>query len=736
MPETHQMQDTTEMTQLIGEVTKISFRNEENGWSVVRIQPEESTNQVTVTGDFTRIEEGEYIELIGQWSQHRTYGRQFKSIRKVPPTTSAGIERYLSSRLIKGIGKVTANKIVDHFGSDTLEILDQYPHRLTEVGSIGKKKTNSIIASWNQNKTSRATELFLLNNGLSPKLAIQIIRKYGDDTIKVISANPFQLAVDISGIGFLSADRVAQHIGLECDSPERIKAAIIYLLEQAEDNGHCYLTTNQIISKLADTLNLDEEKLAPIMADCLKDLNQSGSIISEKFKMKNQDVTSSHYRADLLLAETRVANKIQALINNPLKNERERIIAWTEKFSEKSGISLSEGQLLAIVKAASERFFILTGGPGVGKTTTANTIIRLLKAMGKTVALAAPTGRAAQRLTEVSALEAKTIHRLLQWTPQNNGFSKDEDNPINAQAIVIDEASMIDLRLAASLLDAIATNTQIILIGDTDQLPSVGAGNFLRDLIDSNQIPFYRLTDIFRQAETSQIIKTAHQINSGKVPSFSNDKFSDCRFIEVESPDAIKGVIKDLVSDKLPSLGKFDSIKDIQVLSPMNRGELGTVAINESMQELLNPKRKNVPELKRDKYALRPGDKVIQSTNNYELSVFNGDIGYVEHTGVQGGKIIVSYSGKTVTYDSENISEIKLAYGITIHKSQGSEFPVVIIPISMQHYVMLQRNLIYTALTRAKKLAIFVGTKKALAHATGNQVSLNRQTRLIERIMA
>lgn len=725
-----------EATEIRGEVDRISFRNEESGWTVLRLKSDAHFEMVTVTGSFATIRPGEHYQLLGHWTNHQSYGRQFKVERSVAirPNSSRSIKKYLASGLIPGIGEKTADKIVSHFGENTFDILDKKPERLQEVPSIGRKKAEAIIDAWQINQTNREIDLFLSTHGLSPSLAAKIIRNYGNAAISVVSRNPYRLAVDISGIGFLTADKIAQSIGIALDSPERVNAAILYILEQAEERGHTYLTTAQIHKELAAILGLAPEQILDLMAPCLIELNRGGALISETITTED-GLTSAHFLTELLTAEATIAAHLANLLQTPMTSELSRINDWLSRYSQQTGSPLTDSQLSAVRQAATHRVFILTGGPGVGKTTTANAIIRLLKAMGKTVALAAPTGRAAQRLTEVSAMQAKTIHRLLEWTPQNHGFTKDEFNPLTAQAVVIDEASMLDARLAANLLSAIPRTSQIIFIGDVDQLPSVGPGNVLHDMIDSQKVPFCRLTEIFRQASSSAIIQTAHAINRGEVPQFSNEAGVDCRFIEAENPEDIKGIVQKLMKETLPQKLGFHPIRDIQILTPMNRGDIGTKQLNDEIQQLLNPPRPDVHEFKRESYTLRRGDKVIQSSNNYDLNVFNGDIGYVEEAAVDGGKVIVTFGDeRTVTYTPDNVGDLRLAYAITIHKSQGSEFPVVILPISMQHYVMLQRNLVYTGLTRARKLAIFVGSRRALQYAVQNQISMKRQTFLVERI--
>ena len=725
-----------DQSRIRAEVRRITYRNEENGWTVAQVRQENHSVDAPITGSFPLIQEGETYELIGSWVANPKYGRQFKVERcvAVRPESKEAITRYLASGLIKGIGPKTAAKIVKHFGSQTLDVLDENPRRLFEVPTIGKKKGSSIIASWNDQRAAAGVTMFLSAHGITSSHAAKIFKAYGQKAVDIVSSDPYRLATDIHGIGFLSADRIAQSVGIAVDSKERLRAAIVYQLGQAEDQGHCYITTKQLLGQLVDNLGLTSEQVLQHFAGCLTELNEAGQILSER--LSEEHTTTAHYQMDLAAAEWTLATKLSKWINEPLVIDQDRTEKWLLRYSKASGTELAEEQREAVLKAASARIFILTGGPGVGKTTTANAIIRLLKAMGKEVALAAPTGRAAQRLAEVAATNAKTIHRLLEWNPQLGGFSRDETNPLAAQAVIVDEASMLDIRLAAALIQAVPTTSQLILIGDIDQLPSVGPGNVLRDLIDSKQVPFTRLGRIFRQAASSSIVQTAHSINRGVSPQFPPlASGSDCIFIAQESGAEIIATIRGLLKNQLPDEFGFDPIRDVQILTPMNRGELGTHALNDDLQNLLNPPSPTKTELKRGNLLMRAGDKVIQSSNNYDLGVFNGDIGHVLEAGTTGGEVIVRFTdGRTVTFKKDHVSDLRLAYAITIHKSQGSEFPVVILPTSMQHYVMLQRNLIYTGLTRAKKLAIFIGSKKALNHAINNQKSLKRQTTLVERL--
>ena len=727
-------------SQFRAEVEHVSYRNEENGWTVLRARRIDSEQVLTATGHFAAVRPGDQFEFIGNWGKHPQYGPQFKLERVVPvrPNTGAAIEKYLASGQIKGIGPKTAAIIVKHFGENTLDILDQNPKRLLEVPSIGAKKADVIMESWGQQRGVAEVMMFLNTHNISPLFATRIFKFYGPEAIRLVSADPYQLAIDIQGIGFLSADRVARSMGIAADSPTRIRAATLYQLQQGEEKGHCYLTTPQLLRELVHSLALSENTVLAHLATALSELHSLGALITETIDDPVLGKVPAHYRTDLLAAEQNVADYLATLLNEPLKADTARIDLWLQRYAEASGTKLSEEQLEAVAKAANSRVFVLTGGPGVGKTTTANTIIRLLKAMGKQVALGAPTGRAAQRLTEVSSTPARTIHRMLEWVPALNAFSRDETTPLTVQAVIVDEASMLDIRLADALVRAVPKTAQLILLGDVDQLPSVGPGNVLRDLIDTHCVPCTRLTQIFRQAQQSQIVRTAHAINRGELPELSNESDSDCRFIECETSDDIREIIKDLMHRRLADEFGFDAMTEAQVLTPMNRGDLGTQALNAELQELLNPARPDVQEYRRGQYLLlRPGDRVIQSANNYDLGVFNGDIGYVRHTKVDGGKLMVAFSEeRMITYDDEGAIDLRLAYAITIHKSQGSEFPVVIIPSTMAHFIMLQRNLMYTALTRARRLAIFVGSRRALAHAVNNQTSLTRQTSLIQRLKA
>ena len=719
--------DTGDVEEITGYVDKIIFRNDDNGFTIVKV--EEKHFNTVACGSLATVHEGEYIRFAGRYIQHKSYGRQFQITRKLPHNSKTGLIKYMASRGIKGIGERTAKKIVDHFGTNTLDILDKKPSRLEEVPSIGKKKLRRILDGWEVERTYRGVEVFLMSNSLSPKIAHQIIKTYGPQTMTVLTENPFRLAMDISGIGFKSADRFAHSMGIASDSKERLRAAIHHALQKGEEEGHCYLSTEQLTETLVQIMQVDKEAICAKLPEALFDLERRHFVVNAE--LSEREGLYGHYLRETYEAESLIATRLRDL-SRPLNHHPERLNQVMAQTCYEATPKLSDEQALAVRSALENGVFILTGGPGVGKSTTANAIIKALASLPVDVALAAPTGRAAQRLMEITGEEATTIHRLLKWSPQERCFQHNRHNPLTTQALVVDEVSMLDNQLAAALLDAISEKTQVIFIGDTDQLPSVGAGFVLGDMIASKKIPHVRLTTVFRQAAQSDIVRIAHAINEGVVPEFSNTIESDCRFIEVEDPRAGVETIKKLVKDILPKKAGYDPIEDIQVLSPMKRSDLGTDSLNKALQMILNPS--DEKEGPSSKLTLRRGDKVIQTVNNYELNVFNGDIGIVQEAGLKDQTAIISFGQKEVAYRKEQLDMVRLAYAITIHKSQGSEFPVVIIPISTQHYVMLERNLIYTAVTRAKKMVILVGTKKALRLSCQTKRSHKRNTRLSKMI--
>ncbi|MBI2603105.1 MAG: ATP-dependent RecD-like DNA helicase [Deltaproteobacteria bacterium] len=711
------------------QITRTTYRDENNGWSVLQCQGEKG-NAVTVTGYLGDTHPGETIMAFGKWGDHPKFGKRLVVSRAVSvlPSDEDALIHYLSCGLFKGIGQKTAERVVKHLGMDLVSILNETPQKLKTVPKLGKRTANKLIHAWAEKKKHSEAMMFLINHGITYRSAQKMIANFGNDTVDVISANPYCLIRQIKGFGFVRADQIARELGIAKDAPQRIEHGIIFLLQQAEDFGHCFQTKHQLIQNLAGQLEIDDHEKIDEALDFL---------LRQDLLITDHDQEELFTR-ELFLAEKEAASYLSQIASAPFQGHnpkepdvRQRITAWLHRFCEKSQIELSPSQQNAVLNAVSSKVFILTGGPGVGKTTTANAIIHLLRAMGRDILLAAPTGRAAQRLSEVSSMKAKTIHRLLEWSPlPPTGFQKNETNPLTAQVIIVDEASMLDVRLANSLLRAVRDRSQLIFIGDQDQLPPVGPGNVLKDMIHSERIPFTKLTEIFRQAAGSQIIQTAHRINNGAPCSFSNEAQSDCHFIKTASDEETLATLEELLGTSLPHAG-YNPKTDVQILSPMNKGPLGCGKLNELFQNLLNPP-KGDGESQGNKSEFRRDDKVIQTVNNYELFVFNGDIGYVEHNNVEGGKLIVRFGKRLVTYNSEQRGDLKLAYAITIHKSQGSEFPVVVIPLSLSHFVMLERNLVYTALTRARKLAIFVGSYKAFALAVQNQRSHQRQTKLRE----
>ena len=735
--------------QLKGIVKKV-FVRKETGWIAASCVSDRN-EPVKVIGVIPHIDEGKNYCFEGEWSLSQEYGKRFKADRaaEILPVTRAGIISYLSSGMIRGLGEKTAKKIVDHFGSSTISILDNNPERLLEVSGIQKKKLKTIIEDWSEASFQRNTMMFLSSLGISPTYAVRIMQKYMFETSTVVRQTPYKLAYDIHGIGFKIADSIARQVGIKEDSIDRVQAAIRYFITTMEEDGHCYVYDDQIRENLVSILELSEDRLVSVYEQAIRLLLGDRVLVEDKV-----DGKVIYYRGSVYHKEVAVAEKLRTLLRSEFSVDFKRVDMYLEEFCRNTNLVLSQEQEQAVREALTSKVFILTGGPGVGKTTTANAIISVFKMMGKSVTLAAPTGRAAKRLTEVSGEEAKTIHRLLEWNPASMSFNYNKENRLASKVVILDESSMIDLSLAYALLTALPDEAQIIFIGDKDQLPSVGAGNFFKDIIESGAVPCIALRKIFRQASFSDIIKTAHKINNGERVEFVDDPQSDCRFVSVEEPWKIKEAIKILVSRKLPEQYEINPLEDIEILSPMKKGEIGVENLNLVLREILNPKEKSQMERR----GLRLNDKVIQCSNNYNLGVFNGDIGYVSYikSGVELGNIeqsinqelsegvmevkdkknlYIKYQERTVAYSDGDLDDIKLAYAITIHKSQGSEFPVVIIPVSHQHHVMLERNLFYTAITRARKLVVFVGTAAALNYAISNISNKLRQTRLKYRLL-
>ncbi|QLE53874.1 ATP-dependent RecD-like DNA helicase (plasmid) [Nostoc sp. C057] len=722
---------------ITGVVERLTFYSAESGYTVARLTRPRSTELTTIVGSFANIQPGQTLQLTGFWRDHPQFGPQFQVVnyKETKPATLTGIEKYLGSGLIKGVGPVTAKRIVAHFGLETLDIIENQIERLIEVQGIAKKRITLIKNAWSTQKAIKEVMVFLQGHGVSTTYAVKIYKQYKDEAIATVTKNPYQLAADIYGIGFLTADKIARNIGIAPDSEFRYRAGIIHCLSEAAEDGHCYLPQSELIESVIKLLTTESHQpTEEAIAQIIKDMALTDDLIRER----DEEKTLLCYKPTYFHTEQNLAQLIRQRLEKPVGTDIERVRDWIDRFTVSRKIQLSEQQRQAVETAAYSKIMILTGGPGVGKTFTTHTIVSLWKAMGKSIALAAPTGRAAQRLGEMTGLEAKTIHRLLEFDPRSRGFKRDSENPLPHTAIIADEASMLDLFLAYSLVKAVLAGALLLLVGDIDQLPSVGPGQILADLINSGCVPVVRLTQVFRQAQTSAIITAAHQINRGIYPTIepiSDTPQSDCLWHGGgHQPEHGVQAICELITDLIPRLG-FNPATDVQVLCPMSRGLVGTRNLNTVLQQLINPPSPNKVEINRGGNLLREGDRIIQLTNDYNREVFNGDLGIIQSIDTVEQEVTVLYGERTVVYDYADLNEIALAWSISIHKSQGSEYPVIVLPIYMQHYMMLTRNLFYTGLTRAKKLAIVVGAKKAISLAVRSTDDQRRYTRLQQRLL-
>ncbi|MCL6751028.1 ATP-dependent RecD-like DNA helicase [Nostoc sp. CCCryo 231-06] len=722
---------------ITGVVERLTFYSAESGYTVARLTRPRSTELTTIVGSFANIQPGQTLQLTGFWRDHPQFGPQFQVVnyKETKPATLTGIEKYLGSGLIKGVGPVTARRIVAHFGLETLDIIENQIERLIEVQGIAKKRITLIKNAWETQKAIKEVMVFLQGHGVSTTYAVKIYKQYKDESIATVTKNPYQLAADIYGIGFLTADKIARNIGIAPDSEFRYRAGIIHCLSEAAEDGHCYLPQSELIESVIKLLTTESHQpTEEAIAQIIKDMALTDELIRER----DEDKTLPCYKPTYFHTEQNLAQLIRQRLEKPVDTHIERVRDWIDRFTASRQIQLSEQQRLAVETAAYSKIMILTGGPGVGKTFTTHTIVSLWKAMGKSIALAAPTGRAAQRLGEMTGLEAKTIHRLLEFDPRSMGFKRDSENPLPHTAIIADEASMLDLFLTYSLVKAVLAGALLLLVGDIDQLPSVGPGQILADLINSGRVPVVRLTQVFRQAQTSAIITAAHQINRGIYPTIepiSDNPVSDCLWHGGgHQPEHGVQAICELIADFIPRLG-FNPATDVQVLCPMTRGVVGTRNLNTVLQQLINPPTPDKVEINRGGNLLREGDRIIQLTNDYNREVFNGDLGIIQNIDTVEQEVTVQYGERTVVYDYADLNEIALAWCVTIHKSQGSEYPVVVLPIYMQHYMMLTRNLFYTGLTRAKKLVIVVGAKKAISLAVRSTNDQQRYTRLQQRLL-
>ncbi len=716
----------TKIESITGEIERVTYHNESNGFCVLRIKVKGNKDLITVTGNAVNIHPGEYIEANGFWLNDKNYGLQFKAtnLKLISPNNLNGIEKYLGSGLIKGIGPHFAKVMVNHFGLNVIDIIDTNPELLLELPGIGQKRLAILTQSWQNQKAIRKIMLFLQSHGVGTARAVRIFKTYGENAIDIVTQNPYKLAKDIYGIGFKTADLIAQNIGIPKDSLIRAQAGLSHILQEASNQGHIALSKNDLIESTNKVLSISPDTINVAINQEIELKNLASEFIAEIEYI----FLSSLYNAEQSLAKN-LSQLNQSHFDYQINADS--AIEWVES---KNNISLSASQKQAVIAAFTNKILIITGGPGVGKTTIVNCIIQILAQKNIHIALTAPTGRAAKRLTETTKLEAKTIHRLLEFDPKINNFKKNKDNKLDLDLLIVDESSMIDIILMNKLIHALPSQAQLILIGDIDQLPAVGPGNVLNDLISSKLIKTIHLTQIFRQAAASQIITNAHLINQGEMinTKYHKNDLTDFYFIEgKDNADIINKVIE-VVSKRIPNKFKLDSLNDIQILTPMNRGSLGSRSLNIELQKHLNPNSHCPIEKFGQRFDIN--DKVIQLVNNYQKEVFNGDIGKIYSIDKEESIIQIDFDGKIVEYEFTDLDEINLAYATSIHKAQGSEYPCVVIPLAMQHYTMLQRNLIYTAITRGKKLVIIIGESKALYIAIKNKSALNRFTTLTYRL--
>ncbi len=733
--------------QISGSVERVTYYNAENGYSVIRLKPDSKQmlpfmyardGLITVVGNLPEVNAGEWLKLTGKWASHSKHGRQFQAelCEQSLPATVQGIKRYLGSNLIRGVGPVMAERIVNKFGEETLSVIEETPERLNEVLGIGKKRIKGIIKAWDEQRAIKDVMLFLQSHGVSTALAIKIYKQYGDEALAVVQQRPYQLVRDIYGIGFKTADKIAQALGLAPDDPARIEAGVAYTLNRMAEEGHVYMPQEELEPEAEQILNVPSEKIAAVIeqlerSDFIKREKIEYSVTSDQLSV-NSDQSSvlreeqAVYLLPLYFSEVGVTHRVQRMIGHP--TSRLTGMNRQSRNTPSAELQLAPQQKQAVQTAVSHKVTILTGGPGTGKTTTLRALIELLDANGRSYALASPTGRAAKRLGEATGREAKTIHRLLEFKP-GEGFKRNEYNPIDTDMVVIDEASMLDVILANNLLKAIGPDTHLLLVGDVDQLPSVGAGDVLGDLIDSGVTAVIRLQTIFRQAAHSLIIQNAHRINQGEMPQTPKESSDFFLFVKQEPKEAAD-LLVDVVKSRIPQKFRLDPMDDVQVLAPMYNGSMGVTNLNILLQSALNPPGRGKPERRLGGRLFRVGDKVMQTVNNYDKDVYNGDIGRIAGMDMLQQTITVNIDGAPVVYDFLEADELVHAYAISVHKSQGAEYPCVVMPVMTQHYLMLQRNLLYTAVTRAKKIVILVGTRKALNIAVKNNKVSERHTAL------
>ena len=717
-----------EIEALAGTIERVTFHSPETGFCVLKVQARGKRDLVPVIGHAPAIAAGEWITATGIWHTDRQHGVQFKAdnLKVTPPTGVEGIEKYLASGHMRGIGPAMAKRIVAAFGESTFEIIEAEPQRLPEVAGIGSKRAARIITGWAEQKAVREIMLFLHAHGVGTARAVRIFKTYGHEAIAVMTEDPYRLAKDIRGIGFKTADAIAMKLGLTPEAPQRLRAGISFALQTATDGGHCALPVAELIKLAGELLGVE----ATLIRSALLDVLETGEVVQDILGDKACIFLAGLHAAERMIAE-RLLRRTKGTPPWP-EIDLARALPWVQ---EKTGKALSPSQSEAVRRVLGAKLAVITGGPGVGKTSTLDTILRILRAKGIQVLLAAPTGRAAKRMTEQTGLEAKTIHRLLEIDPKHGGFSRNEENPLACDLLVIDETSMVDVPLMNALTKAVPEHAALLLVGDVDQLPSVGPGQVLADVIASGAIPVARLTEVFRQAAESRIVVNAHRINAGKLPELAGrGADSDFHLIEIEEPEAAAATLIEVVTRRIPNRFGLDPVRDVQVLTPMQRGVLGARNLNHELQAVLNPN----PSISVERFGWRfsPGDRVMESQNDYDREVFNGDLGTVARIDEDEGAVIVDFEGRKVIYPYGELDTLVPAYATTIHKSQGSEYPAVVIPLAMQHWTMLARNLLYTGVTRGKRLVVLLAQRKALGIAVRGGNMRPRWTKLREWLKA